>query len=325
MNNFYDKTIEICERILREQLSSGKCQKCSCPPDGKIQCSNHCTSKRHCEDCLIACFNGDDNQKNSRYGCVPITCTYVLKFFYRYASEIYRIFLNKKELIQKLNNGLVFSLGCGPASELYAINELIKTYEIQNCTYCGYDINSIWDTLHGISYSLKDNNQLNFTFRKELLKPYTENLEKADILILNYVASDLYVHQTSNSISLGSWLDTELTPIVDKMKFDSYVIINDVNSRNMGRNEIQEWAWNLSKTNSLYVPEFYSFEDYFKDHYHSDCYNLITFDSKVFPKEPIKEKDFIFPNTNSILQSNNINFRKPVIECGSCFVVLQKK
>ena len=259
MNTLYTNFINYCNRGLDNRLKTDGCDECKCPTGSDQSCKGSCKRKFNCEECLEAFFYGNEEQRNKRYECIPITYSYVLKYLNRYSSEIFRIFLQKTEMIEKLNNSLIFSLGCGPATELVSIDELIKKNFLKNVRYYGYDPNIIWNKTHSIIKHTSDNNKLGIEFKEELINKDTEELDKIDFLFLNYVCSDIFVHEKSNQESLQEWLDNKVTPLINKMKKGAYIIINDVNSPNMGRYIIQEWSWNL-KEKQVVNAEYYTFE-----------------------------------------------------------------
>lgn len=317
----YIKLITFCDKGLEKRLKNEGCDDCKCPTSSNESCKCSCKKNLNCEKCLEAFFYGDEVQKNKRYECIPITYTYVLKYFNRYSSEIYRIFLQKKDMIEKLNNSLIFSLGCGPATELVSIDELIKVNHLQNVTYYGYEPNKFWDKTHSIASYNHDNKELNFEFKNELIKAETAGIDRIDFLFLNYVCSDVYVHENSNKETLMEWLENKVSPLIYKMKQGAYVIINDVNSPNMGRKEIQEWSWNL-KQNEIVNAEYFTFEKLMPSKIYMGQPYELKFDLKV-KSNTIRDKELVFQDSYSITGSKYCRFDTLPTECGSCFIILQ--
>lgn len=225
MNTMYTKLINYCDKGLEKRLKQEGCEECKCPTDISDSCKGSCRRNSNCEECLEAFFYGSEEQRNKRYGCVPITYTYILKYLNRYSSEIYRIFLQKPEMIQSLNDSFIFSLGCGPATELVALDELIKVNNLHNVNYCGYDLNSIWNKTHLIANFQPDNQELKFEFKEELINKETIGLNQIDFLFLNYVCSDVYVHEKENNEKLVEWLNRNISPLIGEMKTGAYIII----------------------------------------------------------------------------------------------------
>lgn len=321
MNTLYTNFINYCNKELGNRLRTEGCEECKCPIGSNDSCKGSCKRKLNCEECLEAFFYGDEKQRNKRYECIPITYSYVLKYLNRYSSEIYHIFLQKTEMIDKLNNSLIFSLGCGPASELVAIDELVKVKKMHNVRYCGYDPNIIWSKTHSIIKHTSDNNELKIEFKEELINEETDGLDKIDFLCLNYVCSDVFVHEKSNKETIQEWLENKISPLLYKMKKGAFIIINDVNSPNMGRNAIQEWSWNLKEKDVVSV-EYYTFEKLRPSKiYQGQMYEL-KFDQKV-NSITIHNKDLIFQDSYSIMKSGHCLFDTSPRECGSCFIIMQ--
>ena len=321
MNKLFQDLITLCDKGLEKRIKTEGCDDCKCPTGSDDSCKGSCKRKLNCEECLEAFFYGDELQRNKRYDCIPITYSYVLKYLNRYSSEIFRIFLQKPEMIEKLNNSLIFSLGCGPATELISIDELIKVNHLNNVNYCGFDLNKIWEKTHLIITHQSDNKELKFKFKEELITEDTFGLNKIDFLFLNYVCSDVYVHEKTNHENLQEWLDSKVTPLVKKKKKGAYIIINDVNSPNMGRNIIQEWAYNLKESRSVEA-DFFTFIKLIPSKiYHGEMYEL-KFDSKV-NSTTIYDNSLIFQDSYSITESGHCLFDKTPTDCGSCFIILQ--
>ena len=323
MNTLYKNLIDYCNKGLEKRLKTEGCEDCKCPTGSNQTCKGSCKKKLNCEECLDALFNGDDEQKNKRYECIPITYTYVLKYLNRYSSEIYRIFLQKPDMIQKLNNSLIFSLGCGPATELVSIDELIKENNLHNVNYLGFDLNNIWCKTHSIAKHTSDNEELKFEFKEELITEETDDLDKIDFLFLNYVCSDVYVHEKVNNENLSEWLENKISPLINKMKSGSYIIINDVNSPYLGRYEIQEWSWNL-KEKGIINAEYFTFLKLMPSKYYRGEMYELKFDQKV-NSNTIYEQELKFQDAYSITSSAHCFFDKQLTECGSCFIIMQKK
>ena len=124
-----------------------------------------------------------------------------------------------------------------------------------------------------------------------------------------------------NYENLQEWLDSKVTPLVQKMKKGAYIIINDVNSPNMGRNIIQEWAYNLKESRSVEA-DFFTFIKLIPSKiYPGEMYEL-KFDSKV-NSTTIYDNSLIFQDSYSITESEHCLFDKTPTDCGSCFIILQ--
>ena len=128
-------------------------------------------------------------------------------------------------------------------------------------------------------------------------------------MILNYVISDIHKH---NYTSLGIFF-SELTSIFKAMPANSYIIINDVNSWNMGRDEIENWVSSVSI-------EGYSIKKcgcvFECSKRHTEA-RFSRFKNGIIPKTSLK---FSTPSVAGI-----DSFYDNVNECRSAFVILKKE
>jgi hypothetical protein len=112
------------------------------------------------------------------------------------------------------------------------------------CQYIGFDFNPIWDYVQEILKNIFCQNFCNIllSFQSGLLLPDNPVLQNTKLLILNHVVSDVYKHAQNRSADTTLFLQNDIYPIIQQMPIDSYILINDVNSYNMGRDEIETWA-----------------------------------------------------------------------------------
>lgn len=128
------------------------------------------------------------------YSCKRITYHYVLRFFNRFASEIfYAMGIYKQKFLDATEYFNVVSLGCGPGSEVYG---LIKNIRMRanhiHINYQGYDKNEIWEDVQNLSkeHLSQSGHTVDF-YNKNLFQEYVgfEN-NHIDFLVLNYLLSD---------------------------------------------------------------------------------------------------------------------------------------
>ena len=137
------------------------------------------------------------------YSCDKILYNYVLKHQIRYASEIawgYNIISRIRKEFSP--SPVIYSIGCGPASELYAIDEYSRrTGQFNNYYYKGFDLLNKWDVINDYSLNLFGNDRISFLY--EDMFNYINNCgEIVDVLIANYFFSDLmrYDKQRANNV-----------------------------------------------------------------------------------------------------------------------------
>jgi ribosomal protein RSM22 (predicted rRNA methylase) len=82
----------------------------------------------------------DPLHRTRRYQCLPITYSYVEWFAETFASEIYRILFHYDEIWKDMANMNILSIGCGPATELIAVEKIMRDKSIIiSCQYIGFD------------------------------------------------------------------------------------------------------------------------------------------------------------------------------------------
>lgn len=267
--------------------------------------STFCVNKE-CVDCLSSMFNNPESAKQI-YSCIPITFAYIFRYSNRYASEIYYI-MNHFDLLsdfsseQQIN---VLSIGCGPATEVIAL-ECLSKEQGKNINYIGFDMNPVWHITQSIMKDvLKDFSSCTVDFYNMKLTSNCSLLEHTHILILNYVVSDIYKHSDDPSVGVTAFLG-EVQQMFECMPDNSYIIINDVNSCNMGRDELEAWSQQLP------YAKFYGIFDY--ERRNPWCQFNQTPDR-------LSQYSLYF----SLPESSELdNFSEYVTECRSAFVVIKK-
>ncbi|GGK02940.1 hypothetical protein GCM10007084_27810 [Parabacteroides faecis] len=134
------------------------------------------------------------------------------------------------------------SIGCGPCSELFAVDSILKEIGYTgNVTYDGFDTNDIWTDVQNkvkniLPYNVNIINQDCFDYLKS-----TPHYTYPNILIINYLLSDILKRG-----DLSSFISEMTEHIIDKMPPRSMIIINDINHYDV-RNYYKEI---ISKSNS---------------------------------------------------------------------------
>ncbi|HOV12650.1 MAG TPA: hypothetical protein PK771_00020 [Spirochaetota bacterium] len=272
-------------------------------------CSSQCEFKNNCVDCLSKIFN-DTAHKMRVYECLNITISYVARFLNRYASEIYYLLVNKKKLWGDIDNKNIISLGCGPATELIGIEKILRERsESIKCNYIGFDQNDIWNFCQTtISNIIKQKSKFILPyFYNSTLKYDNKYLSSTKLFILNYIISDIYKHSDNSSIEVSNFLNDIITPIINSLPLNSYILINDTNSYNMGRDEIEKWV------NSLSISQYKNKKGVF-DYTGRNCNMIFSYPCKIAPVNK-----FIFQNISNINDfTNNVN------ECRSACILIEK-
>ena len=206
---------------------------CAAAYAGGTACQN-CVNAKKCEGCnTCKCYDScihplhHYNSNGKTYNCLNMAYNYVVKHFYRFASEIeyaFHIVYHAEQHNWKDNINVV-SLGCGPSSELYGIiNELQNQQSNLVVSYHGFDTNAIWQKIWNLNIDICKQHNVTYT-TDDMFAYYTEHSdEHIDILILNYLLSD--VARNMQNEEKTAFLD-KLAEFIDVMDVQ-YVIFNDI-------------------------------------------------------------------------------------------------
>lgn len=303
------------EYLLMSSKSLKKCPNCL-----NSECSNHqnckntCSKQSFCLDCLNDILTNDTSliSRLRNYSCENITYSYVLRYLNRYASEIYRIF-SKTKFIQRKNINMI-SLGCGPATELIGFQAAYHSATPEGIlNYYGYDANNIWSNCQNILsniYSKIPN--VNCYFSTNYIYFSDPLIQNTDLFILNYVISHVHKHVNSTNTydrekTVTDFLNNTITPIFDRMPSGSILLINDTNSWNLGRNQIENWANSQSSKVTSLVKCIYPNPKYSNAKFNTGNHIM-------------SDVDLVFPKISAYA-----NFSISINSCGSAFVILKKK
>lgn len=302
------------EQYLRFALASLKpCIHFGNTPCTHVNCSHTCKKNGYCIDCLNDILT-NDNSITSRlreYSCENITYSYVLRYLNRYASEIYHLFEKAQFTKRQVVN--IISLGCGPATELVGFESI---YHKMNPTgiinFFGFDTNAIWSSCQNQLGRIYNSYNVNCTFFNQVLLPDNQFLKNTDLLILNYVVSHIHKHVNTSDKSIRekaveSFLNTIISPIFDNMPSGSILLINDTNSYNLGRNQIEKWTRSQSQKAISLITGLYPNPD--KPYARFNYNNTIMQDvSLVYQKNSPYDK-----------------YQISIDSCGSAFILIKKR
>lgn len=310
MSKIYQQIIQASEKNLQTLFPCNGIRYKVCAHDA--MCGMHCCIDGNCVSCLSDMFRKHE-QANRVYNCLPITYTYTLRFLNRYASEVYHILNTFLDSFTDLSGKNIVSIGCGPATELVALERICRENSINSVQYHGFDMNTVWESVQSMLGRMVCNPVS--TFYNNCLKDNTEILKNAKLLIANYLLSDIYKHSNNScqNRQVLDFLNNSILPIFNAMPKDSYLLINDVNSCNMGRDDIEEWFQSLDA--NLFERHWGTFEMYYKDR--NGYLRPMTFKS---PGTILRNKSFVFSDIIDLFA-----YSKNVTECNSAFVLIKKK
>ena len=158
------------------------------------------------------------------------TCIYSC----RYASEIIYALRQCRD-IKELKTLKVLSFGCGPCTDLFAIDYLHNQRELQydNLEYRGIDYcEDVWRNVHSDVLSF-NNESVNIQFIYEDACSIVETILSGngewipDLIVFQYFFSDMHKH--TGIIKTREFVNHIANYCNKRLKEKSYVILNDVN------------------------------------------------------------------------------------------------
>lgn len=179
-----------------------------------------------CKQCLHDIHFTQDCHRN--YDCPYMCYYYVCQNIHRYATEMAWIwndllsnFAGNGKLFGNLN---ICSIGCGPCSELIALEEycLRKPFPIIY-SFVGFDTECTWNDIQNV---VKNNtfNPAVVSFEHTDVFRYYDTHDKPNVIILNYVLSSI---AKNNPNSVDAFINSVC--ILFKTMGPGAIILNDIN------------------------------------------------------------------------------------------------
>lgn len=194
-----------------------------CQDSNSCKNSQKCASRSccNCEECVKDIHHFRNSALD--YNCIHQTYFYVMKFFYRYASEIAIPLIKYSRNLDNLDKIKVVSIGCGPSSELYGIKAFLcakrSNAEIE---YYGFDRNEIWSDVQNQNQRIFSNDSVQYSTGDAF--GFIKQGERTNLLVLNYVLSDLARHNDSDDIT--DFINQ--LQIIISQKLVDYILFNDI-------------------------------------------------------------------------------------------------
>lgn len=187
-----------------------------------IQCALGNCRKCNTNDCYLCLkyIHSKDNRYD-HYPCKKITFNYILKYGYRYASEMAWAFFDIKNTFSSSQPIYIFSIGCGPSTELYGASVIYKHNPIY---YYGFDLNDKWKIIQEYNIEKLENDNFHINYLGcDFISYVRSNNLKCDILVMNYLLSDFIKFHPKEC---NDFLD-ELISLISEGRFQ-VIIINDI-------------------------------------------------------------------------------------------------
>lgn len=201
----------------------------------KESCSE-CTYKEHCpgrcDRCLHYIHTPTEAPAPRKYDCPNMANFYTCKYSYRYMSELVYAFKQVKDLMDK-SNLKVMSIGCGPCTDLFALDYLNEKgiFKFETIEYRGIDLaKTVWKEIHE---QIKKYNPSKYNTRffyqdvTELIDTIVESKWVPDLIIFQYVFSDM--ERNCESSKLKRFISKIAQFINVDMSENTYIILNDIN------------------------------------------------------------------------------------------------
>lgn len=208
-----------------EKPECGECMDCTykeyCPGD--------------CEVCLDYIHNPSHSPVNAperKYDCVHMADVYACKYSCRYTSEIIYALKRCKDL-RNVDELKVLSFGCGPCTDLFAIDYLHSQDELKygELEYRGVDYSrDVWKNIHrDIKQFENSERKIRFFYQDacELITLIERGNWVPNLIVFQYVFSDMQKHTDEKDIKY--FMDTFARYFNEKVSSNTYIILNDIN------------------------------------------------------------------------------------------------
>lgn len=211
--------IGICD----ERYRDGNCQHCNY--------SEHCPN-HDCSVCLHYIHTPCEAPAPRKYDCTRMADYYVCKYTYKYTSELIYAFERLKDISNK-RKLKVMSIGCGPCTDLLALDYLKKhkKYSFENLELRGIDYSQdVWANIHSDIKSLSSKSYDVHFYYQDICNFIDVIAEKnwcPDMITLQYLFSDMYKH--SDSEKIDHFIEELSLFINEKLDQNTYIVINDIN------------------------------------------------------------------------------------------------
>lgn len=216
-----DEIVDFCNTKYR----NSKCNRCH-------NCSYGDNCPGSCDRCLHYIHTPTVAPAPREYDCSNMACYYTCKYSYRYMSELINAFLFLRDLKRK-SNIKVMSVGCGPCTDLFALDYL-KTecvYKFESVEFRGIDpAKEVWLDIHK---QIKKYNpsiiipEFYYEDVTEFIDVITKSKWIPDLIVFQYVFSDMEKH--CDSIRLHEFISKLALFVNDAMSANTYIVLNDIN------------------------------------------------------------------------------------------------
>lgn len=201
------------------------------------KCNNtKCTSD--CGTCLYYMHRPEEAKKKGipdrKYDCPNMADYYVCKYACRFTSEM--IYALRRLVDIRDKNIKVLSFGCGPCTDLFAIDYLQRQAILKSVDYRGIDYEAnMWEDIHhDIKETITQEQKVTFYYHDicSIIDDIVSGVDIwnnwiPDVVIFQYLFSDMHKHSGENKTM--SFIEKFAKFANDYMAENTYIVINDIN------------------------------------------------------------------------------------------------
>lgn len=199
------------------------------------ECSNcsygeNCPNR--CDKCLHYIHSPSEAPAPRKYDCPNMADFYVCKYSYKYTSEMIYALRQLRD-IKGRKSLKVLSIGCGPCTELFALDYLKETgkYKYEEIEFRGIDpLRDVWGNIHKEIKRYNNDVYANKFFNKniiELIDTIIEVRWLPQLVVFQYVFSDM--QKNTSRTEINRFIDKLSEFINNMMEYDTYIVLNDIN------------------------------------------------------------------------------------------------
>lgn len=200
-----------------------------------LNCSYGAFCPHDCEKCLDFIHNPNhapNGAPQRKYDCTHMADYYTCKYSCRYTSELIYAFGRLKD-IREAKELKVLSFGCGPCTDLFAIDYLhthgVLSYE--SLEYRGVDYSrDVWKYIHHDIMDIADKNtKIEFYYQDacSLIHDIASGCWLPNVIVFQYVFSDMKKHTSPQRIE--DFMRTFAYFFNYTLRPNTYVVLNDIN------------------------------------------------------------------------------------------------
>ena len=224
-----------CDSKYKEQDTAHICRNCN----HQHQCSGGC------KNCLEQIHYHNRHPLGKKdYDCPNLINFYMCDYSFKYASEMLYL-LSQSQALKEIDNYHLMSIGCGGCPDLMAFESyVLSTNASKKVQYYGIDKNELWKPIHNEIKTYLPQSRVKmrakYVYDDAIDFFGRKIIEDANVIVIQYLISHFYNNSQIDKIN-QFFEDLISNLVVHREEKNPFVIlINDVNSCNMGRDYFKE-------------------------------------------------------------------------------------